>query len=64
MESLEILDRLHRRFPTDAAMPGRALALFRSLMSERMQGFGDEATTFRPLMSLRPLVGKPGCRVS
>lgn len=47
MESLEILDRLHRRFPTDAAMPGRALALFRSLMSERMQ-HSDESNDLSP----------------
>ncbi len=33
-EALQMLDRLHRRFRTDAAAPGRPLAFFRAVMSE------------------------------
>ncbi len=33
-EALQILDRLHRRFRTDAAAPGRPLAFFHGVMSE------------------------------
>ncbi len=33
-EALECLDRLHRRFPTSSASPGRVLTFFSSVMSE------------------------------
>jgi ATP-dependent Clp protease ATP-binding subunit ClpA len=33
-EALQLLDRLHRRFRTDAASPGRPLAFFHAVMSE------------------------------
>jgi ATP-dependent Clp protease ATP-binding subunit ClpA len=33
-EALQVLDRLHRRFRTDAAAPGRPLAFFQAVMSE------------------------------
>ena len=33
-EALQVLDRLHRRFRTDAAAPGRPLAFFHAVMSE------------------------------
>ena len=33
-EALQVLDRLHRRFHTDAAAPGRPLAFFHAVMSE------------------------------
>ena len=33
-EALQVLDRLHRRFRTDAAAPGRPLAFFHTVMSE------------------------------
>ncbi len=33
-EALQVLDRLHRRFHTDAAAPGRPLAFFHGVMSE------------------------------
>ena len=35
--ALQVLDRLHRRFRTDAAAPGRPLAFFHAVMSQ-MQG--------------------------
>ncbi len=37
-EALQVLDRLHRRFQTDAAAPGRPLAFFRAVMSEIRAG--------------------------
>lgn len=37
-EALQILDRLHRRFRTDAACPGRPLAFFHAVMSEIESG--------------------------
>ena len=33
-EAIQMLDRLHRRFRTDAAAPGRPLAFFHAVMSE------------------------------
>ncbi len=37
-EALQVLDRLHRRFQTDAAAPGRPLAFLRAVMSEIRAG--------------------------
>lgn len=37
-EALQVLDRLHRRFRTDAAAPGRQLAFFQAVMSELEDG--------------------------
>ncbi|MGB7343337.1 MAG: AAA family ATPase [Pirellulaceae bacterium] len=37
-EALQVLDRLHRRFKTDAASPGRSLAFFETVMSEMRPG--------------------------
>ena len=42
-ESLEVLDRLHRRFQTDAASPGRPLAFFHTVMSEMESGSSLDA---------------------
>ncbi len=37
-EALQMLDRLHRRFRTDAASPGRPLSFFHAVMSELKSG--------------------------
>ena len=37
-EALQVLDRLHRRFQTDAAAPGRPLSFFQTVMSEMRSG--------------------------
>ena len=37
-EALQMMDRLHRRFQTDAAAPGRTLAFFHAVMSEMGAG--------------------------
>ncbi|MFK8111260.1 MAG: AAA family ATPase [Rubripirellula sp.] len=56
-EALQVLDRLHRRFRTDAAAPGRPLAFFHAVMSELEPG--DSLDTKRVIEAFGRQTGLP-----
>lgn len=57
-EALQVLDRLHRRFRTDAAAPGRPLAFFHTVMSEL--GCGQTLTAQKVIEAFGRQTGLPG----
>ncbi|NNE00043.1 MAG: AAA domain-containing protein, partial [Pirellulaceae bacterium] len=56
-EALQVLDRLHRRFQTDAAAPGRPLAFFHAVMSE--MGHGETLTQAKVIEAFGRQTGLP-----